>query len=96
MLFTTLKSAVVVTEPLPYPDLFDYLANLWLKAHVQHAVSLIQHEVGAAPQVRLPALQEVNEATGCGDTDLNTWSQTKSTCQKKRERYTHYWMLRQY
>lgn len=31
-----------------YPDLFDYLANLWLKAHVQHAICLIEHQVGAA------------------------------------------------
>lgn len=28
-------------KPLSYPDLFNYLANLWLKAHVQHAVGLI-------------------------------------------------------
>lgn len=62
----------MLTEPLSYPDLFNYLANLWLKAHVQHAVSLIQHQVGAAPQVCFPRLQEVNEATRCGDTDLNT------------------------
>lgn len=33
----------MVTELLSYPDLVNYLANLWLKAHVQHAVRLIQH-----------------------------------------------------
>lgn len=33
----------MVTEHLPYPDLLNDLSNLWLKAHVQHAVSLIQH-----------------------------------------------------
>lgn len=62
-----------------YPDLFNYLANLWLKAHVQHAVSLVQHQVGAAPQVSFPTLQEVNKTTRCGDTYLHTYSQTEKT-----------------
>lgn len=56
---------------LAYSDLFNNLANLRLKAHIQHAVGLIQHQIGAATQVGLPRLQEVNEATGSGNADLN-------------------------
>lgn len=29
------------TQMLLYPDLFNNFANLWLKAHVQHAVSFV-------------------------------------------------------
>lgn len=55
-----------------YPDLVHDLADLRLEAHVQHAVRLVQHQVGAAPQVGLPRLQKVNQSTGCGDADLDT------------------------
>lgn len=37
------KEAILETEHLSYPDLLHDLANLWLEAHVQHAISLIQH-----------------------------------------------------
>lgn len=55
-----------------YPDLVHNFANLRLKAHVQHAVSFIQNEVGAAPQVGLSWLKKVNQTTWSGDADLNT------------------------
>jgi len=56
----------------PYPDLVHDLPDLGLEAHVQHAVGLIQHQVGAAAQVDLPTLQEVDQPTGRGDADLHT------------------------
>lgn len=56
-----------------YPDLIDYFANLRLKSHVQHAISLIKHQVGAAAQVGFPRLQEVDETSRCGDADFNAW-----------------------
>lgn len=55
-----------------YTDLIYNFADLWFEAHVQHAVSLIQHQVGAAPQVGLSCLQEVDQTTRGGDADLNT------------------------
>lgn len=55
-----------------YPDLIYNFADLWLKAHVQHAVSLVQHQVGATLQVGLSCLQEVNQTTRSGNADLNT------------------------
>lgn len=58
---------------LAYPDLVHNLAYLWFEAHVQHAVSLVQHQVGAAPQVGLPCLQEVYETPRGGDADLCTY-----------------------
>lgn len=64
---------------LTYPNLFHYLADLRFKSHVQHAVSFIQHQIGATAQVSLTTLQEVNEATWGGDANLNTLNKnTKS------------------
>ena len=45
------------------PDLLNDLPDLRLKAHVQHAVGLIKHQVGGPSQVDLPDLQEVNQTT---------------------------------
>mmetsp|Transcript_173979 Transcript_173979/g.423203 ORF Transcript_173979/g.423203 Transcript_173979/m.423203 type:complete len:271 (+) Transcript_173979:589-1401(+) len=42
----------------------DERADLGLKAHVQHAVGLVQHEVRAAVEVKLPALKVVVEPSG--------------------------------
>lgn len=56
-----------------YTDLIYNFADLRLKAHVQHAVSLVQHQVSAALQVGLSCLQEVDQTTRCGNADLNTW-----------------------
>lgn len=67
----------VKVKETTYPDLFDYLANLWLKSHIKHAVSFIQHQVGAAAQISLTTLQEVNETTWGSDADLNTLNKNK-------------------
>ena len=64
-----------------YPDLFNYLADLRFKSHVQHAVSFIQHQIGAATQISFTTLQEVNEPTWGSDADLNTFKKRTS---KKR------------
>lgn len=42
--------------------LVDDLADLWLKAHVQHAVCLIQHQVGHPLQISHAGLQHVYQA----------------------------------
>ena len=52
------------------PNLLEDLPNLGLEAHVQHAVSLVQAEVGDPLQVHLPHLQEVDQPPGCRDHDL--------------------------
>lgn len=41
-------------ESLSYPDLFNYLADLGFKAHIQHTISFIQNKIGASPQVCFP------------------------------------------
>lgn len=64
----------MVTEPLSYPDLVNYLANLWLKAHVQHSVSFIQHEISATTEICLSCLKEVDEPSWSSDADLHTFN----------------------
>ena len=51
-------------------DLLEDLPDLGLEAHVQHAVSLVQTEVGDPLQVHLASLQEVDQPPGCRDHDL--------------------------
>lgn len=63
---------------LTYSDLAHNLADLGLEAHVQHSVSLVQHQVGGAPQVGRASLEEVNETAGGGDDDLCTTFQVTS------------------
>ncbi len=46
-------------------------AYLGLKAHVQHAVSLVQHQVGDLVQEDLPGLQEVIQTPRCGNNNLH-------------------------
>uniref|UniRef100_A0A182VNZ5 Uncharacterized protein n=1 Tax=Anopheles merus TaxID=30066 RepID=A0A182VNZ5_ANOME len=53
-------------------DLAHNFADLRLEAHVQHAVGLVQHQVGAAPQVRDAALEKINQPPGGGNHDLGT------------------------
>lgn len=53
-------NSILKTHSLTYPDLIYNFADLWLKAHVQHAVGLVEHQVGAAPQVCLSGLQEID------------------------------------
>ena len=53
-----------------WADLLEDLPDLGLEAHVQHAVSLVQAEVGDPLQVHLAHLQEVDQPPGCRDHDL--------------------------
>mmetsp|Transcript_110009 Transcript_110009/g.350887 ORF Transcript_110009/g.350887 Transcript_110009/m.350887 type:complete len:537 (+) Transcript_110009:384-1994(+) len=52
-------------------DLRGDLPHLRLEAHVQHAVRLVEHEVGHALQVGVAALQEVDEAARGRDDHLD-------------------------
>lgn len=56
-----------------YSDLVDNFPDLWLKAHVQHSVGLIQHKVGAATEVCLSCLKKVNEPSRSSNADLHTF-----------------------
>ena len=53
------------------PDLLHNLPDLRLETHVQHPIGLVQHQVGAPAQVGLPHLQEIDQPTRSGDTDLD-------------------------
>ncbi len=56
-------------------DLTDDLANLGLETHVQHAISLVQDEIGDSAKVGLSGLQHVDETAGGGDADLHAAGQ---------------------
>lgn len=60
-----------------YPNLVHYFADLRFKPHVQHAVSFVQHQIGATTQISLTALQEINETTRSGDANLNTLNKNR-------------------
>ena len=51
-------------------DLADDLANLGLETHVQHAISLVQDQIGDTAKVGLSRLEHVDETAGGGDADL--------------------------
>ncbi|GIX64294.1 serine beta-lactamase mitochondrial, putative [Babesia caballi] len=57
------------------PDLADDLANLRLETHVEHAIGLVQDQVGDAPQVGDVGLEEVDEAAGAGEQNLDATPQ---------------------
>jgi len=65
------RQGLVLTAHASHPDLFYDLPDLGLEAHVKHPISLVQHEVGAAPQVGRSSLQEVDEATRSRYDDLD-------------------------
>ena len=69
---TNLDLTQVLATWNTYTDLFDDLADLWLKTHVQHSVSFIQNQVGGSAQVGAVGLQEVNQTTRGGNADLRT------------------------
>lgn len=54
------------------PNLFDNAPNLGLEPHVQHAVGLVQYEVGAAAQVGVAVDEEVDETSWGGDHDFDS------------------------
>ena len=62
-----------------WPNEVHYLSDLRLKPHVQHAVSLIQHQVGAPPEVGLARLQEVNQSTRSGNHYLTPCDEEERT-----------------
>ena len=53
-------------------NLLNDLANLGLETHVQHAISLVEHQVSDTTQVGLTSLKHVNQTTGGGNADLDT------------------------
>lgn len=46
------------------------LLHVGLEAHVNHAVGLVQHHVGAAAQHQVPVLQHIDEPARSGNDDL--------------------------
>jgi hypothetical protein len=60
--------------------LFNNLADLWLKTHVKHPVSFIQHQIRASLQVGDPSLQEIYQSARSRNNDFNTTFQI--TCLK--------------
>jgi hypothetical protein len=52
-------------------DLADDLSDLRLETHVEHAVSLVHHEVRHSLEVGLARFEHVDETTGSGDDDLS-------------------------
>ena len=55
-----------------WANLSENLANLWLETHVQHAVSLVENQVGNTAEVGLSGLEHVDETTWSSDNDLNS------------------------
>jgi len=53
---------------------------LWLKAHVQHPVSLVQDHVAHTPQVGVALLQVVDEAARCYATTTSTPPRSSCRC----------------
>lgn len=53
-------------------NLANDLANLGLETHVQHAISLIEDEVGHTTKVGLARLEHIDEATRGSNADLDT------------------------
>lgn len=56
-------------------DLTNDLANLGLETHVQHAISLVENQVGNTAKVGLSRLEHIDETSGGGDENLNTTGQ---------------------
>lgn len=53
-------------------NLADDLADLGLETHVQHAVGLVENQVGDTAKVGLAHLEHVDQTTGSGNADLDT------------------------
>ena len=53
-------------------NLADDLANLRLETHVQHAVSLVENEVGNTAEVGATSLEHIDQTTGGSNADLDT------------------------
>jgi hypothetical protein len=60
-------------EGLPIrTDLADNFANLWLKAHVEHAIGFVHYKVGNTTKVGLARLQHVDQATRRSNDNFDT------------------------
>ena len=59
-------------ERLPVgPNLLDYLSDLRLEAHVQHAIRFVEDQVRAPPQIRRPPFEKIDQPAGGRDDDLD-------------------------
>lgn len=56
-------------------NLGDNLADLGLETHVQHAIGLIQNEVGNTTKVGATSLEHVNQTTGSRNANFDTTAQ---------------------
>jgi hypothetical protein len=56
-------------------NLANDLANLRLETHVQHAIGLVENQVGNATKVGTTSLQHINETAGGSDTNLDATGQ---------------------
>lgn len=54
-----------------YPDLVNNFTDLRFKAHIQHPVSLVQHQISAPAQICLSSFKEVNKPPWSSNADLN-------------------------
>ena len=62
-----------------YPNLTDNLPELRLKAHVQHAVGFVDHQVGGPAQVGLVVFKEINQSARCRNADLRPCQPSANT-----------------
>mmetsp|Transcript_24768 Transcript_24768/g.62173 ORF Transcript_24768/g.62173 Transcript_24768/m.62173 type:complete len:292 (-) Transcript_24768:358-1233(-) len=53
-------------------DLTNDLADLGLETHIEHAIGLIEHQIGDTTQVGLAALEQIDQTARCGDHHLDT------------------------
>lgn len=67
-----------------YPDLVHNFTDLRFKSHIQHPVSLIQHQICASAQVCLSSLQEVNKPPRSRNADLNPYKKALQEVSKER------------
>jgi regulator of protease activity HflC (stomatin/prohibitin superfamily) len=66
-------------ESLAIPgDVADDLANLGLETHVKHTIRFVKHEIVALAQRDGLHLEEIIQASGGGDDDVNTYQKRKS------------------
>lgn len=55
-----------------YSDLTDNLVELRFETHVQHAISLVQHQVCASLQIGLVDAQHVDQTPGSRNQNLHS------------------------
>ena len=70
-------------------DVFGDFAQRVDKAHVQHMVSLIQHQIAAGFQRHSAAFQQVDQAAGGGNQHVRAFSQTIRLSVQRRAAHNH-------